>query len=660
MSDEKNGLSRRTLFQLAGIAGAAVAVEGCAERERRPIGPERNVQTTCGACPAGCGIVVRAVGPGSQDAVRITGLSGHPVNDGGMCPRGIAEIQNLYHPERLRGPLARQPATGKLEPIGWAEAFERLADKTRGSEVVFGAGDLGRGERQLLRGITARREAAVVDARLPWGAAPVEAMREMLGSGEWRFDLPRATFVLSLGADWLQSFPSPVEAQRAFGAMREGPRRACVVTADARLSVTAARSNDWFPVARHHLPEFALSVAHAMVRMSPAVAARSPAFAALAGETRFGATETGKRLGIRPHLIDWTASGLGMGGVVVVDGADRGIEAAGMALNLVAGAIGRPGGVVAAALPPLPAGLGEPQARETGEFPRTRAAPVVILAAANPVQLALAGSGFREGLARASFVVSLSPFLDESAERADLVLPVSTPLESRNLTWGCTLDGRGFVSAGPAAVKPLYDTLEWPEALLRVGRALSVELPWKDAGAYFAAAAEALSAQDLLKKGGFKSLEQDPAPPSLPADPGAWAAETVRSALSRPGPGAFPLGLAVHVPLAFLGGSGAHLPYLHGIAQVSGREIWQTVVELHPDTARALHIPEGAPVWVDSARGSIQAVLRLRQGIRPDSAGLALGLGRKALGAFAAERGTNPLDLVESAEPAFVRVRGAT
>jgi anaerobic selenocysteine-containing dehydrogenase len=658
MSDAKTGLSRRGLFQIAGVAGAALAAEGCTERERRPIGPERNVQTTCGACPAGCGIVVRAVGPKSQDAVRITGLAGHPVNDGGMCPRGIAEIQNLYHPERLHGPLARRPATGKFAPIGWAEALERLAEKARASEVVFGAGDLGRGERQLLRAIAARREAAVVDARIPWGAPPAEALRRMLGSEEWSFDLPRATFILSLGADWLQSFPSPVEAQRAFAAVRGGPRRTRLVTADARLSVTAARGDDWIPVARHDLPEFALCVAHAMLKVDPALAARSPAFAALAGEGRFAATEAGKRLGIRPRLVESTADGLRLGGLVVVDGADPGVQAAGMALNLLAGAIGRPGGVVSAAAPPLPADLREPQVREGGEFPRTRAAPVVILAGANPAHLALPRSGW-EALARASFVVSLSPFLDESAERADLVLPVSTPLESRSLTWGCTLEGRGFVSAGPAVVRPLYDTLEWPEVLLRVGRALGVELPWKDASAWFSAMAEALSAQELLKKGGFKILEPAPATP-LPADPGAWAAEAVRSALSRPWPPAFPLGLAVHVPLAFPGGSGAHLPYLHGIAQVSGREIWQTAVELHPDTARALHVFDGSPVWVESARASIRAVARLRQGIRPDSAGIALGLGRKAVGAFAAGRGENPLDLLDWADPAFVRVRVAT
>jgi len=116
----------------------------------------------------------------------------------------------------------------------------------------------------------------------------------------------------------------------------------------------------------------------------------------------------------------------------------------------------------------------------------------------------------------------------------------------------------------------------------------------------------------------------------------------------------------VHLPLAFPGGGGAHLPYLHGIAQVGGRDLWQTAVELHPQAARKLGIADGAAVWVESARGRILAVLRLREGIRPDSAAIAVGLGRKALGPFAAGRGSNPLDLLESADPAFVAVREAT
>jgi len=657
MSEIKPGLSRRGLFQLAGVATAAAATGGCEERVRRPVGPERNVQTLCGACPAGCGIVVRTVGPQSQDAVRIVGLAGHPVNDGGMCPRGIAEIQNLYHPERLRGPLVLQRATGKHAAIGWDEALAELARRARSSRIVIGLGDVGRAERSVLTALAARLGATVVDARLPYGSPPAQALREMLGSDRWSFDLAHASALVSLGADWLQASPSPVEAQRAFGALRQASQRAWLATADARLSVTAARSDDWIPVARHELPELALSIAHAMLREQPDIERRSPAFAALAKEARFAPAQAAARLGIRARLVERSASALLGGGVVVVDGSDPAVAAAGIALDVLAGAVGRQGGLVPVA-EPLPADGAAPAT--SGAFPASEGATTVLFVGANPLQLAIRDREWQAGLARASAIVSLTSFLDETAAQADFVLPVSTALESRQLTWGATLDGRGFASAGPAAVRPLYDTLEPVEALLRVGRALGADLPWKDAGGWYAGTAETLGAQDLLKKGGAKVLDAPAAPATLPADSGAWAVPILVASLSRSAPAGHPLGLAVHLPLAFPGGTGAHLPYLHGIAQVGGRELWQTAVELHPQAARKLGIADGAPVWVESPAGRVRAVLHLREGIRPDSAAIAVGLGRKALGPFAAGRGSNPLDLLDSAEPAFVTVRRAT
>jgi anaerobic selenocysteine-containing dehydrogenase len=208
-------------------------------------------------------------------------------------------------------------------------------------------------------------------------------------------------------------------------------------------------------------------------------------------------------------------------------------------------------------------------------------------------------------------------------------------------------------------VKPLYDTVEPAEALLRIGGALGAETPWKDAGEWYSGVSAALGAQELLKKGGAKQL--DTAAPAQPStDGGAWAAATVRAALGRRGHDGFPLALALFVPLAFHQGRGAHLPYLHGIAQVGGREVWQTTVELHPASAAALRIRDGKSVVVESPRGKIHAVARVRHGIRPDSVAIAIGLGRKALGKFAAERGANPIELVASGEPTYVRVREAT
>ena len=62
------------------------------------------VNSTCTLCPGGCGITVRKVG---DRVVKIEGMKGHPVNDGGICDLGAAGTQLLYGPTRVK--------TGRLQ-----------------------------------------------------------------------------------------------------------------------------------------------------------------------------------------------------------------------------------------------------------------------------------------------------------------------------------------------------------------------------------------------------------------------------------------------------------------------------------------------------------------------------------------------------------------
>jgi anaerobic selenocysteine-containing dehydrogenase len=59
------------------------------------------VNSTCTLCPGGCGITVRKI---DDRVVKIEGMQGHPVNDGGICDLGAAGTQLLYGPTRVRTP----------------------------------------------------------------------------------------------------------------------------------------------------------------------------------------------------------------------------------------------------------------------------------------------------------------------------------------------------------------------------------------------------------------------------------------------------------------------------------------------------------------------------------------------------------------------------
>jgi menaquinone reductase, molybdopterin-binding-like subunit len=86
------------------------------------------VNSTCTLCPGGCGISIRKVG---ARAVKIEGIQGHPINDGGICMLGLSGLQLLYGPTRVKAPLKRsgERGEGRWQTISWQQAIKEVAAK---------------------------------------------------------------------------------------------------------------------------------------------------------------------------------------------------------------------------------------------------------------------------------------------------------------------------------------------------------------------------------------------------------------------------------------------------------------------------------------------------------------------------------------------------
>ncbi len=89
-----------------------------------PKGETTYVTSTCTLCPGGCGISVRKV---EERVVKVEGLEGHPVNDGGICILGLTGPQLLYGPTRVRTPLKK--TDGAWRPISWEKAIAEIASR---------------------------------------------------------------------------------------------------------------------------------------------------------------------------------------------------------------------------------------------------------------------------------------------------------------------------------------------------------------------------------------------------------------------------------------------------------------------------------------------------------------------------------------------------
>src|SRR4030043_1019677 len=94
----------------------------------------------------GCGLLVHVK---DGKIVKIEGDPESPLNQGTICAKGIAQIERLNHPDRLRHPLKRDGdrGKGKWERISWDEALSTIAQKIQeriereeGRSIAFAQG----------------------------------------------------------------------------------------------------------------------------------------------------------------------------------------------------------------------------------------------------------------------------------------------------------------------------------------------------------------------------------------------------------------------------------------------------------------------------------------------------------------------------------------
>ncbi len=254
-------ISRREF--LAGAAGAGVGFGLGAFSHQFPLPPpqvgpdwqpgvETFVPSTCLLCPAHCGIRARLV-----DGVftRIDGNPLHPVSQGGLCPKGRAGIQLLYHPGRLKGPVQRvgPPGSDEFEPIAWDVALARVAEALQSAREQGAAGSvewlvgdasgvMGELISAFCRGYGTDR-ITVDDYRD--GAADVMRMCQGIPTPP-AYDLGNSDLILSFGAALSEAWWSLPQAARARD--NEPGRAPRWIQVDVRLSRTAVGADQWVPV----------------------------------------------------------------------------------------------------------------------------------------------------------------------------------------------------------------------------------------------------------------------------------------------------------------------------------------------------------------------------------------------------------------------------
>ncbi len=94
-------------------------------------------KSACRVCHGGCGVLVHVR---NGRVVKVQGDPASPLNRGSMCRKGLASIDVLYHPDRLKHPLRRtgKRGEGKWERISWEEALGTIAARVGEIRETYG------------------------------------------------------------------------------------------------------------------------------------------------------------------------------------------------------------------------------------------------------------------------------------------------------------------------------------------------------------------------------------------------------------------------------------------------------------------------------------------------------------------------------------------
>src|SRR5262245_59532677 len=303
-------MDRRSFIKLTAVTGTSAALASCGNPENQIIRflPGEDIVPgvamwkpgVCPLCRAGCGLTVRVMDAdadvlrnGQAGVVRVSaakkleGAPEHPVNSGGLCPRGQAGIQITYHPDRVTQPLKRSGSRGdgRYDAISWDDAIGEVVSRLNALEAA--------GNQKLLaclaRGGGNHRDVLIRQFLGRFGA-PTPVTYELFGDEVLRranalsfgreqlptFDLANARHVLSFGADFLGTWNSPVSQAESYGAMRQGRCgvRGSFDQVESRMSQTGANADEWVPAKPGTEGAVALGLAHVIMseKLRPAAA----------------------------------------------------------------------------------------------------------------------------------------------------------------------------------------------------------------------------------------------------------------------------------------------------------------------------------------------------------------------------------------------------
>lgn len=295
-------------------------------------GPVETKNSVCTLCASGCGIRVRMA---AGWPVGISGYANNPITKGALCPLAFAAQQLNWHPQRLRE-VRHEGRTASWQDT--QAAFEKACSE---GPVAIVDGRPGRAASSVLEAFAKQHNGSyrvVLDeqsqALAPyanWSGSSVAALG---------YDLENARTIVSFGAPLLDGWGTPGQFTRLWSEKAAGAAdpRLRLIQIEPKLSRTAARAWRWTAIREGSDAALAAGLAQVLTQ-EHLVNGAGPV------PPKMSLVDAAAQTGLSSDAIRELGHTLVERRPVMAIAPDGNPAIA--ALNVVLGAVGTPGGIVA-------------------------------------------------------------------------------------------------------------------------------------------------------------------------------------------------------------------------------------------------------------------------------------------------------------------------
>ena len=569
--------------------------------------------------------------------IKIEGNQFSSITQGGIDTKALASVLGLYNNKRLRQPMQRNAENGTMKALTWDEVDSAIGGKLSANpnariavltQTVLSPSTkaaVGRFQQAF-----PNTEHVAYDPVSAHGQ--LEANAAMFGMrAQPELKIENSNVIVSFGADYLGSWGSVIQNQKTWGSRRkptpEKPDMVRTYQFESMMSRSGANADYRIPLADSN-------VLSALLQLHDKIAAKAGGSAVSGGATL--EDETAKaRLNMAADEL-WANRGAGL---VLCGLNNKDAQIITNSINQMLGNYGTTLSWDRACY--LKQGN---DARLTELMADMAAGRVDIIwtVGCNPVYDV---PGFADALAKVGTKITLSALADETGLRSDFLLPENHSLES----WNDAEPFNGVYSITQPTIRPLFETRQFPEVLLKWAGASESWYDFMTANWYSTVLAAELSPEGAwthaVQHGVYErnggSAPQNPAGEDSIFGSSVSVSESgsrVRQMIS---------GLQGQTEICVFEngviGNGAYTdnPWLQETLDSVTKVCWDNYAMVNPGWAREQGLADGDHIKVTTPAGSVVIPILPQPGQARGTISVALGYGRTATGHPSTDNGGN-------------------